>query len=278
MDDQVIAIYCLTDDFLHDLGHAEPPERTVSDAEVLTVALTAARFFGGNFEAAWRFLLDHNYMPRRLSRGRFNRRLHDALPLAERLFLWLGQLWKHVGEGGVFVVDSMPFACCDNARIRRSKLYPLEATGSAFRGYIASKRRFFYGVKAHVVVNEYGLPVEAHLAPGSYNDTAELQNFALDLPAGAVVYGDKAYGNDYLTEDLLAEAGEVELVGQRRKNSKRPRPAWVSYVLEHFRKRIETAFSEIERTLPKSIHAVTARGFEAKVFLFLLSLSLDGLM
>jgi hypothetical protein len=30
--------------------------------------------------------------------------------------------------------------------------------------------------------------------------------------------------------------------------------------------------------LPKSIHAVTARGFELKVFLFLLSLSLDGLM
>lgn len=49
MDDQVIAIYCLTDDFLHDLGHADPPEREVSDAEVLTVAVTAARFFGGNF-------------------------------------------------------------------------------------------------------------------------------------------------------------------------------------------------------------------------------------
>jgi hypothetical protein len=278
MDDEVIAIYTLTDDFLLSLGHREPPERSVSDAEVLTVALTATRFFGGNFEAAWRFLLDYGYMPRSLSRGQFNRRLHGAMPLAERLFRWLGELWKHVGEEGVFVVDSMPFACCDNARIRRSKLYPLAETDGAFRGYIASKRRFFYGVKAHVVVNEYGLPVEAHLAPGSYNDTAELQKLALDLPEGAVIYGDKAYGNDYLTEDLLAEAGEVTLVGQRRKNSKRPLPAWVSYVLEHSRKRIETAFSQVERTLPKSIHAVTARGFETKVFLFLLALSLDGLM
>jgi IS5 family transposase len=278
MDDQVTTIYCLSDDFLHDLGHNEPPENTVSDAEVLTVALTAARFFGGNYEAAWRFLLDHRYLMRRLSPSQFSRRLDRALPLAERLFLWLGELWKRTGEEGVFIVDSMPFACCENIRIPRSRLYPLEETESAFRGYIASKRQYFYGVKAHVVVNEHGLPVEAHLAPGSHNDTAELKNFALDLPSGAVVYGDKAYGNDYLTEDLLAEAGEVALVGQRRKNSKRPLPACVSYVLEHFRKRIETAFSRIERRLPKSIHAVTARGFETKVFLFLLSFSLDGLM
>ena len=167
MDDQVTATYCLTDDFLHHIGHREPAGRTVSVAEVLTVALVAARFFGGNFEAAWRFLTDHGYMPRRLSRGRFGRRLERALPLAERLFRWLGQLWTRTGDEGVFVVDSMPFACCDNARIRRSKLYPLEETEGAFRGYIASKRRYFYGVKAHVVVNEHGLPVEAHLAPGS---------------------------------------------------------------------------------------------------------------
>ena len=274
----VTATYCLADDFLLDLGHREPPERAVSDAEILTVALVAARAYDGNSEAAWRFLLDHGYMRRRLSRGRFNRRLYDVLPLAEQLFRWLGEIWKRTGDGGVFVVDSMPFACCDNARTRRSKLYPLAETDGAFRGYQSSKRRFFYGVRAHVVVNEHGLPVEFHLAPGSYNDTAELKNLSLDLPEGSVVYGDKAYGADYTTEDLLAEAGEVALVGQRRKNSRRPILAYVSYVLEHFRKRIETAFSAVERTLPSSIHAVTARGFETKVFLFLLALSLDGLM
>ena len=274
----VTATYCLADDFLLGLGRREPPERAVSDAEVLTVALVAARTYDGNFEAAWRFLLGHGYMARRLSRGRFNRRLYDVLPLAEQLFRWLGEIWKRTGDEGVFVVDSMPFACCDNARIPRSKLYPLGATGGAFRGFQSSKRRFFYGVRAHVVVNEHGLPVEFHLAPGSYNDTAELKNLALDLPEGSVVYGDKAYGQDYVTEDVLAEAGEVTLVGQRKSNSKRPIPAYVSYVLEHFRKRIETAFSAVERMLPKSIHAVTARGFETKVFLFLLALSLDGLM
>ena len=108
----------------------------------------------------------------------------------------------------VFVIDSMPIACCDNIRIKRSRLYPLEETEGAFRGFIASKRRFFYGLRIHAVVNEQGLPVEAHLAPGSYNDTGELKNFALDLPEGSVLFGDRAYGSDYLTEDLLEEAGK----------------------------------------------------------------------
>jgi len=48
---------------------------------------------------------------------------------------------------------------------------------------------------------------------------------------------------------------------------------WVTY-----RKRIETAGSNIEKKLPASIHAVTAEGFELKVFLFVLALSFDGLI
>jgi len=276
MDDQVITTYCLTDDFLLHIRHREPADRAVSDAEVLTVALVAARQFRGNSEAAWRFLTEFGYMRRRLSRGQFNRRLHAAAPLAGRLFEALAEVWKTVGAERVFAVDSMPVACCDNARIRRSKLYPLAETDGAFRGYQSSKRRFFYGLKIHAVVNESGRPVEVHLTPGSYNDTAELRNFAFDLPGGSVVYGDKAY-TDYVTEDVLAEAGEVTLVADRKKDSTRPRPAWQTYVLQHYRKAVETAFGEIEKLLPKSIHAVTGPGFELKVFLFVLAYSLSGL-
>ena len=282
MDDQVITTYCLTDDFLQHIGHREPAGRAVSDAEVLTVALVAARQFRGNSEAAWRFLTEFGYMRRRLTRGQYNRRLHAAAPLAGRLFEAVAEVWKTVGAERVFAVDSMPVACCDNARIRRSKLYPLAATGGAFRGYQASKRRYFYGLKIHVVVGVHGRPVEVHLTPGSYNDTAELKNFALDLPEGSVVYGDgadvpSAAYTDYVTEDVLAEAGEVTLVADRKKDSTRPRPAWQTYLLQHYRKTVETVFGEIEKLLPKSIHAVTGRGFELKVYLFVVAYSLAGL-
>jgi hypothetical protein len=51
----------------------------------------------------------------------------------------------------------------------------------------------------------------------------------------------------------------------------------VAYVQHYYRKRIETVGSLIERMLPKTIHAVTAKGFELKVFLFVLAYSLNCL-
>jgi hypothetical protein len=41
---------------------------------------------------------------------------------------------------------------------------------------------------------------------------------------------------------------------------------------------VETAGSDLEKKLPASIHAVTSEGFELKTFLFVLSMSFDGLM
>ena len=276
MDDQVTTTYCLIDDFLRATGHREPTRRAVSDAEVLTVAVVAARTYAGNSEAAWRFLSEYGYMRRRLTRGQFNRRLHAAAPLAERLFAMLAQTWKTTGSERAFAVDSMPVACCDNARIRRSKLYPVEATGGAFRGYQSSKQRYFYGLKLHAVVNEHGYPVEISITPGSASDTGELKHFDLDLPAASVVYGDKAY-TDYATEDRLADAGAVTLVADRKKNSTRPHPAWQTYILQVFRKAVETAFGEIAKLMPRSIHAVTGPGFELKVYLFVLAYSFSGI-
>ncbi len=44
------------------------------------------------------------------------------------------------------------------------------------------------------------------------------------------------------------------------------------------RKAVERTGSLIERLLPKSIHAVTPQGFELKVVLFILAVSLRGLL
>ena len=64
----------------------------------------------------------------------------------------------------------------------------------------------------------------------------------------------------------------------RKVNSKRPVPPWVTYLQSTYRKVIETTGSRIERLLPKHIHSVTARGFELKVGLFVLSCSLSFLL
>lgn len=274
MNTEVTTIYCITDDWLKARRHQESSQRTVTDAEVMTVALTAARFFGGNFEKTWRHLIEGGYMQRRLSKSQFNRRLHRVSELFEELFHLLGEGWKKDGDEQVFLVDSFPVEVCENVRIPQCRIYQKEA----FRGHAASKKRYFYGLKVHMLTNEAGRPVEAFLTPGSRNDTRAMKQFEFDLPRGSTVYGDKAY-TDYDFEDLLADAPqEVNLSPIRKKNLKRQDTAPVRYLQASFRKQIETAFSQITRLLPRAIHAVTARGFELKVFLFVLAFSFDGLL
>jgi hypothetical protein len=103
-----------------------------------------------------------------------------------------------------------------------------------------------------------------------------LRSFQFDVPEGSVIYADKAY-NDYKMEDLMYEAAHIELSPIRKENSKRMLPPYMTFVQHYYRKRVETASSMIERRLPNTIHAVTARGFELKVFLFVLAYSFDCL-
>ena len=70
----------------------------------------------------------------------------------------------------MYVIDSYPIAVCDNYRIKRSKIYH----GEGFRGYSASKKLYFYGLRIHILVTEQGEPVEFFLEPGACSDTRAL--------------------------------------------------------------------------------------------------------
>ena len=113
------------------------------------------------------------------------------------------------------------------------------------------------------------------MTPGSVGDVEGLEFFDFDLPEQSQIIGDKAY-NDYELEDVLLEA-DLELLPMRKHNSKRPFPPWMRYLQAYFRKAVETTGSLLERLLPKSIHAVTAEGFELKVVLFVLARSINRL-
>ena len=268
MDDSILAIYCLCDDLLKARRHQEDRQRRMSDAEVLTSAVVAALYFGGNFERARSLLASPRYIPRMLSKSQFNRRLHALRELLLLVFGVLGETFKQLNAASLYIIDSFPVAACDNIRIKRDKRFRSER----FRGYTASKRRYFYGVKIFLLTAATGEPVEMFLVPGATADVVALDVFGFDLPAGSTVYGDSAF-TVYAVEDLLQEACGIDLSPMRKKNSKRPSSASLAYLQAVGRKQVETAGSLIERLLPKSIHAVTAKGFTLKVFLFVLAYS-----
>jgi len=270
MDDKVIATFCLCDDLLKAMHHQENHQCQMNDAEILTTAFTAALFFRGNHESARAMLKQHGYIPYMLSKSRFNRRLHRIKEIFIVVFDLLAQTWKTLNAEAVYMIDSIPIAVCDNIRIRRSKIY----SGEDFRGYQASKKRYFYGLKIHLMVTQAGQPVECFLTHGSFGDVDALKYYAYALPDGSIIYADKAYNDDEI-EDLLQEIEHIQLLPIRKKNSKRALSPSISFVQSYHRKRVETAGSLITQLLPKSIHVVTSQGFELKVALFVIASSLN---
>ena len=99
-----------------------------------------------------------------VSRSRLNRRLHRVEPMLLVLFEVLGQAWKELNTASVYSIDSFPIPVCDNIRIPRSKIYHGK---EEYRGYQASKKRYFYGIRIHLMTTESGQPVEFFLALGS---------------------------------------------------------------------------------------------------------------
>lgn len=265
MDAYIVLVYCLCDDLLKASHHRDDPQCRIGDAEVMTIALVAACFFGGNQALSNAMLYEQGYIKFHLSRSRFSRRLQRVRKYYELLLGQLGAFFKEQNSEQVYVVDSMPVAVCDNYRIQRCRIYQDEC----YRGKQASKRRYIYGLKIHLLVTGKGEPVEFTLTAASMHDLTGLHALNFDLPPGATLYGDKAYVQQVL-ETLFKEYG-IDYSPIRRSNAKAPDPAWKRYLQSIKRKCIETTNSLIERILPKHIHAVTKQGFETKVALFVIA-------
>ena len=95
----------------------------------MTIPLVACAFFSGNLEASRSFLDEYGYIPKAISKSRFNRRLHAIDPsLWRTLFDVLAEVFKHKhSEQTTYVVDSLAVGVCDNIRIRRCKHEEVEA-------------------------------------------------------------------------------------------------------------------------------------------------------
>ncbi len=263
LQDKVIGIYCLIDDILKGIGHREHVERKVSDSEIIATAVVSALYFKGNQSNAIGYMRTHKMSPAMIGKSGFTKRLHKVSSLIMWMFLDIGRLFKYVCAELEYIIDSFPLKVCHNIRICRSRLLK----GEQWRGYNASKREYFYGVKVQLVTTKNGVPVELCFVPGHEHDVEALRKMYFDLPPESVLYGDSAY-TEYEMEELYKETELIELKISRKANSKRPDKPYQAFIKTTMRKRIETSISEIVELTPHSIHAVTTQGFLLKILLF----------
>jgi IS5 family transposase len=270
MEEQITFIYCISDDFLKSFGLIDNNQVKMNNAEVMTIALVSALFFGGNISRARLMLLSHKYIKNILSESRLNRRMHDIdLSVWQAVFEAISQTFQSSNKNLEYLVDSMPVEACMNIRSYRCKLLK----GKEFIGFCKAKKKFYYGFKIHMIVTSAGLPVEFIITPASTADITAFKMMEIDLPFGSSVYGDKAY-TSYPFEDELMEHANIRLVADRKKNLTRQHPGPLRYIQRVLRKRIETTFSQLTLLFPRKIHAVTTNGLILKLVIFIVAYSL----
>ena len=261
-DDLIVTAYVVIDTVVQALGHQSHPLAQVSDAEVLTVAVVAAKYFANHPERALQVLHGMGYLSGKLSTSRFNRRVHA---LGAWLRLILETLGALLARGEAFIIDSMPVPVCRRARARRCRT----VRGAEYCGYCAAKREKFFGWRLHLVCTVAGVPVAFDLLPASLHDLTPVHELTYGLPAGASAYGDKAYNSRQDEATILAETG-VRLVPIRKANM-RPNLWADKLALRAYRKAIETLNSQLEAMGLQRLHARTNRGLELKVHASLLA-------
>ncbi|AMR25574.1 hypothetical protein A0257_23090 (plasmid) [Hymenobacter psoromatis] len=89
----------------------------MTDAQVLTTALVAARFFGGNLVVAKHYMEQH-WGQNRLDKSGFTRRLHALTDTLCSLFATFGDILKQLHTEARYVLDSFPVAVCHKMRFK----------------------------------------------------------------------------------------------------------------------------------------------------------------
>ncbi len=266
-DDFIVTAYVVLDETLRALGHRSHALARTSDAEVLTVAVVAARYFANNHERALGVLRLGGYLSGPLSASRLNRRLHA---LADWLGLALATLGALFATGEAFLLDSMPVPVCRRARARRCR----KLRGKDYCGYCAAKRSRFFGWRLHLVCTAAGVPVAFDLLPGALHDLTPVHELVYGLPAGAAIYADKAYNAGDDEASILADTG-ARLVPLRKANM-RPNDWADKLALRAHRKRVETLFSQLAAMGVQRLHARTNAGLELKLHASLLAVTVSN--
>lgn len=259
----IITVFVIVDELLTSAGHRDHPLAQASDAEVLTSALVAARFFQNHHERAVMLMQQQGYFSGALSISRFNRRLHA---LRDWLALALETLAELAVSGEIFIIDSLPLPVCKRARARRCR----KVRGRDYCGYCAAKKEKFFGWRLHLIVNAAGVPVSYALWEASFFDLTPLHELAFVLPRGARLLGDKGYISAADAATLLAETG-VRLITGRRKNMT-PNSWEDAYELRLHRRTIETINSQLEKMGIERLYARTNDGFDIKARATILAL------
>lgn len=271
MRSEILAIITLCNDYIQQINHKDFCNVKWSTAEVISCWVIASRFLYGNIDRTRKLLIENKYINKSLTLSALMKRIHRIPHDLWTNILKFIEKWKNKHTiPKNYLIDSFPIAACHNIRIDRCRLFQ----GESFRGYNASKKMYFYGLKATVITTIEGCPVRVILCPAKEHDNSPFKIMDLNLPRGSCLYGDAAYQNREHQKKRWENEG-IRIIAARKTNSREPISLNDFINLKTHRKKIETTFSMITNLMPRKIHAVTSTGFELKILGFILAVAIN---
>lgn len=267
-DTYIVAAYVVIDDLLKTMKYEDNIRAKITAAEIMTVAVIAARYFQNHHERALSILLRLGYITP-VSVSRFNRRMHQLLEVFWQLATLLGEL---LAGGKVFIIDAMPLPVCKRARAGRCR----KVHGRPFYGYCAAKDERFFGWHLHLVCDAHGVPVAFEMLPAAWDELVPVQHLLAVLPEGSQIVADKGYIS-YPDELLAYLYSGVRLIPKFRKNM-RGNSRQDALLIQQHRSMIETVNSQLEKMGIQRLHARTNSGFALKVLASLVAVTFTNVL
>ena len=257
MEQQLIALYlrvCRAYDTQPDLKYQRLSNfrPAFTDEELLTVYLFGHMQGFHQQRPIYDYARRHwrAWFPALPSYQAFNRRLNRLAPAFEHLITAaLGERVAGLAGRADRLIDSLPIMLAKWPRSGAARV----ASEVADRGFCASKRSYYYGVKLHAIAlrrtRQLPLPALLHLSRASQHDLTALRELSPDLGRG-YLFGDKAYADEE-TRSVMAERGTHLLTPYKRKRNEpaTAAPALWSRFVSSVRQPLESLFGWlIQRT------------------------------
>lgn len=262
----IVTVYVVLADGLPAIGYQDDVRCQVTAAEVLTVAVIAARYFQNHYERALYIMVERGDIPH-LSISRFNRRLHQLLG-------WMQGLARQIRQGLVLnpvcLIDAFPLPVCKRVRQHRCG----KVRGAAYLGRISAKKEWFFGYRLHWCCDASGVPLAFTLRPARRHERCAVNRLLSHLPLGTTVVGDGAYVSRTRSAFWLPRG--IRLVAKRYGRMS-PNTAEERTLLAQ-RQMIETVHSQLESMGLQRLRARTRPGFWLKVVCSLLALIIVHLL
>lgn len=255
IDTLIIEIYCRIEKSLSGLkvrrrGFA--PKLT--DAELITMEIVGHLMHQNCTEWIYKYFKTHwqNWFPALGSRSNFMKQSYNLSQVKQHL---LNHLFPP--KSRLHIIDGLPLPICKYARSYRCKSMDQIAS----YGYCAAKNEHYYGLKAHMMIDDQDVITFVTLTSSNVDERDVLENLC-GIISGHIL-GDKGYISKE-KQDILSE-NNIQIHTLKRRNMDDDNPKYIKKFIAKTRKMIETTFSiltenfDIARTKARSIYSYTSK-------------------